>query len=249
MQRSVLSSSPTFLWNSMSSENIYQNVWRQNPDEFSCQYVYLPTRRNVMWICISSYQATFYFNMCIFLRDEIVCQYVYLPARRHFMLICISSYQMTFCVNMYIYQTTFYVSMYIFLPDDILCQYVYLPTRRYFMSICNIFLKEFRTHKKIVLNFTILRQWNGRRNSVEIGFPNSRVQTGFSVEFLRESWWSVRLDRLPAFYVTSCSVKDRFRKNLLLLSLCYNILITCVWRRTTHPKRSTYFHRITDVIN
>ena len=165
------------------------------------------------------------------------------------MSVCISFYQTTFYVNMYIYQMTFCANMCIFLPDDILCQYVYLPTRRYFMSICNIFLKEFRTHKKIVLNFTILRQWNGRRNSVEIGFPNSRVQTGFSVEFLRESWWSVRLDRLPAFYVTSCSVKDRFRKNLLLLSLCYNILITCVWRRTTHPKRSTYFHRITDVIN
>jgi len=95
--------------------------------------------------------------MYIFLPDDILCQYINLPTRWHFMSICISSYQRTFYV------------------------YVYLPTRRHFMSICissyqttfhvnmYIFLKEFRTHEKIVLNVTILLQWHGRRNNVEIG--------------------------------------------------------------------------------
>ena len=67
-------------------------------------------------------------------------------------------------------------------PDNMLCEYVYLPTRGHFMSICissyqrtfyvnmYIFVKELRTHEKMVLNFTILRQWHGRRNNVEVGF-------------------------------------------------------------------------------
>ena len=161
--------------------------------------------------------------MYTFLPDDILCQYVYLPTRRHFMSICISPYQ-----------TTFYVNMYIFLPDDILCQYLHLPTRRHLMSICifsyqttfyvntYIFLKEFRTHEKIVLNFTILRQWHGRRNNVEIG---CLIVGWFQCRFL-ERWWFVRLDCLAALYVTSCSVEDKFQNNLLLLSLWYNILKT-----------------------